>query len=563
MSVKTDRIFYILSLILQVIAVESILLIDRNIVGGLAGLAILAFSIFYSRFTCYSNFAVSLIPQNINPASLLVKILLPALSALMVKTHPSERLTGFEKTLVYAFVFTPLYIILPTSLIPLLSLLGFSLTRYGAIVSSLARTRIEIGLEPEVARLGDNVRLHIRAQARGRFWYEVFIDNIPVATGFSQGVYEYSYTIRTHHIGIRNVNVRVRLCDEDKFACYTTPEYRPRFKTVPAYQLLVAKAESVLRRLLREIPSPVIMIRGRQDSSSSTGIGYGERGRALTGYLSATGGGVYGTSASTGTGGLYHTVEENSIGGSDIEGSAGPGFEHIYGWMPAYYIYAIIRQIARTLLYGDYKGSRDYFPGDPVRNIHWKKSASRGKLVIKEYSGSGSGGSGESGEVFIIADWLASSYEELDKLVSATINILIYMAENTGDSYLYLVTPGSREYFVVGRPVEVLASLLAIMRSEDIKLGWDYKPLRNEYIPVADRLYGGDGSRLIAFFRDVNIAECQRVYDELRNMGLHEKIPYVVINGSPTMLKYDFMKQYIEARGHPVHKRVADLVARG
>jgi len=71
----------------------------------------------------------------------------------------------------------------------------------------------------------------------------------------------------------------------------------------------------------------------------------------------------------------------------------------------------------------DYSGARLYEPGDRLRDVDWKHTLKLGKLLAKEYRGSG------SGRVIIVGNLVARDAEEADRLGFALISAALTWAQ--------------------------------------------------------------------------------------------------------------------------------------
>jgi len=100
------------------------------------------------------------------------------------------------------------------------------------------------------------------------------------------------------------------------------------------------------------------------------------------------------------------------------------------------------------------RGVREYVPGDPPRLIYWKKTASKGFLVVRERA---EGGGGSAGPVpgasnVLIVDLRAWDWGELDSLVATLASTL---AGLRGETIVYMRMPGGRELLVKGPELSV------------------------------------------------------------------------------------------------------------
>ncbi|MEM2297532.1 MAG: DUF58 domain-containing protein [Ignisphaera sp.] len=138
----------------------------------------------------------------------------------------------------------------------------------------------------------------------------------------------------------------------------------------------------------------------------------------------------------------------------------------------------------RKSRYGEYTGSRPYTPGDSLRFIHWKKSASKGTLVVKEFSSSaidesllGSGGS-EGIEPLILVDLYAPNIQELDKLIYSFLQLYLKIFKRSPTSKVLLVlVVGDIVISLRGRSAEILYQLYRVFVKTPIQTLFNYTSL--------------------------------------------------------------------------------------
>jgi uncharacterized protein (DUF58 family) len=84
-----------------------------------------------------------------------------------------------------------------------------------------------------------------------------------------------------------------------------------------------------------------------------------------------------------------------------------------------------IEREASAVERGAFERIREYQPGDPLRDVHWKSSAKRpaGDLVVAEYTGD------EAGGVEIAAGTRLPSRDAVDELVAATASIAVTLLD--------------------------------------------------------------------------------------------------------------------------------------
>ncbi|RLE58381.1 MAG: hypothetical protein DRJ35_07995, partial [Thermoprotei archaeon] len=117
------------------------------------------------------------------------------------------------------------------------------------------------------------------------------------------------------------------------------------------------------------------------------------------------------------------------------------------------------RSLRRSRM-GEYIGARDYAPGDAFRNIHWKKTISRGSIVIKEYSSSDAisrPSRASKLQPIIIADLFAVSHIELDRILFTLLGVLAATLKKSPSTELALIiVVGKKALSVKGRSIDIL-----------------------------------------------------------------------------------------------------------
>ena len=181
---------------------------------------------------------------------------------------------------------------------------------------------------------------------------------------------------------------------------------------------------------------------------------------------------------------------------------------------------------------GDYRGVREYMPGDKPTQIHWKKSMSRGELVVKTYEAGGEGGGG-GGKLLIVADWVSRSPEELDELVKKTYSAIL---QGMSEKYLVLRAPSGVVYFLRGGVPELLAGLDEVLRAEGVfqRLnydGWSRGRVVEEFHEMLRS--GGRLSRLARYY----LAHGRALVLSLRKLGVEEGIGFTIIHSDATAVR--------------------------
>ncbi|MEZ0393812.1 MAG: DUF58 domain-containing protein [Desulfurococcaceae archaeon] len=197
---------------------------------------------------------------------------------------------------------------------------------------------------------------------------------------------------------------------------------------------------------------------------------------------------------------------------------------------------------------GAFAGARDYAPGDEPRDIHWKKSASRQRLVVKEYSAAGEG-SGRALRPFnVVADWIARNPEELDSLVADSLSLAMLAEDRRLAMYLRL--PDGRELIMAGTGLEVLSELVDVVR-EGVRPYASYSAPFPSKSADAEALASGAGPA-------GKLGELAKFFEEWAEdllEGIETLAParaFVLVHGGATSFKYEFLRIALRKRGYDV-----------
>lgn len=207
---------------------------------------------------------------------------------------------------------------------------------------------------------------------------------------------------------------------------------------------------------------------------------------------------------------------------------------------------------------GVYYGVRFYVPGDDLRDIHWKKSISRRRLVVKEYtsdymSGGGGRGSG-AGSAFLIADLEASSPDELDRLAYDLVSYLVYGAMYMPETKImvYLTLPNGDVVVLRGDYKTVLASIVYLFKKGLIRVDLDYYS-QSAPLPIEDMrelVLEARGNTLLRLMLLANTLYVQDVVKTLREAGINPPSTYFTIYGLPTSFKHSYLDYILMGLGY-------------
>ena len=202
---------------------------------------------------------------------------------------------------------------------------------------------------------------------------------------------------------------------------------------------------------------------------------------------------------------------------------------------------------------GEYFGTRYYVPGDDIKMIHWKKSASKGELVVKEFVVGGvSGGGGGAGGLVMFIDLIASSPEELDRLAYTSLATLVKKAVTGPEDEVvtFFVLPNDRLEIIHGRAIDVLAAIVNMFKKRNIYTEFNYismgKALSHEKLV---KLMEMDIS-LVKAAKKVSEKFTNRILGILSTLRINSPVTFTIINGKPTAFRYSYLKYKLSELGH-------------
>jgi len=198
---------------------------------------------------------------------------------------------------------------------------------------------------------------------------------------------------------------------------------------------------------------------------------------------------------------------------------------------------------------GEFVGCRDYLPGDSPRGIDIKKSVSRGKLIVREYEGSG------PAAAYVLADLSVNTPEDLDTVLSGLIAVLIRMVME-GRLNVGVAMFNSSGYVCRIKPTSPLLALRKVLsmigsvKPEPVQFKYDMSPPSVESLIESRSEYARAELEILARRLAGSI-----VHDAIRWIESQATTPvdiYLVWSGSRNAPIYSLVR-YIESRkGHRV-----------
>ncbi len=146
---------------------------------------------------------------------------------------------------------------------------------------------------------------------------------------------------------------------------------------------------------------------------------------------------------------------------------------------------------------GEYFGAREYTPGDTMRDIHWKKSLGKLRLVSKEYrGGGGEGGAASIGGagLVLIARLDCTLTRELDTLLLKLLRRVLEVSERDPSApFNIILITGKTALVLKGPSIAVLNLLYRSLRENPLHLKYNYAS-SNRYLTreELDKLSNGE-----------------------------------------------------------------------
>ncbi len=211
---------------------------------------------------------------------------------------------------------------------------------------------------------------------------------------------------------------------------------------------------------------------------------------------------------------------------------------------------------ARRSRVGEYLGARLYVPGDDPRLIHWKKTVSRGELVVREHGVAGAaGGLGGAGRLrVVVVDLAASMARELDAVVHEAITRLTEVALADPSARLVLVLHYGGRFLVLKGPVVDVLRELALHLAERLpSLLYQYPSLAAEPPETVLKSLEAWASRapgsLVAAVGRSLLGYAEAVTGLLRLEGVAGGTEATLIHGRSTLVRNTVLRRRLGALG--------------
>ena len=507
-------------------------------------LLVFLLSLVFSVFTASLNYTVLLVLSTI----------IAVLGFLIFYTESLNNI--FSKILTTLLVFTPVYIVTPLSLIPILvvaTLLALiSIREYLRI----SKSSVNILLESRVTYLGELVKYRVIVNCPGLFKYSVLEGGKSISSGIASSRVVLDLSFRGDYLGVIERSVHVLVEDVKGFARIVHGPYILSFKVIARVSGLIKRAEKLIEKYAMYLSTPrvvrVVLGGGIESFTSESrvvgGVGVGslsDLSSILREYsvseVATTKIPLVGVNLTSRVARLEKPFTKRSIE---------------FKWI---IMKTLMREIQTTIslytsrgYFGEYIGIREYQPGDNPRTIYWKKSLRRElleDLYVKVYAKElPSGGSGV-GVRIVFVDLTATNPVELDMLLSALYGELI--SELTRERpltrvHLFIKIPGEELIHISGKVVDVIVALNTIIQKYDIKALFNYETWKRiRSIRLGESI--GFISDLENYYRAYGLALA-----ELFKNTISENTTVQLIHSNALGYKYSIITKTLEDTGFKV-----------
>ncbi len=410
------------------------------------------------------------------------------------------------------------------------SLLLLSLYRYIGLL------KIDVGkvYYPEKIYLGENALISIDVESSQRVLMELeFMGKTSFHWVHGRGLL--TLTLDSESLGRRDFILRIYVYDPDLCARRIIGEYQIIYYVVPSYEKIVEYSKSkVLSRIdIKRIIQPAnvkiyVLKSGEEGFLEAPEIS--ELDSLFAEYPSLVRVFLKGLIMRVLTGQL---TEGSGIGGS-------------YGFSTG------------RGVFGEYYGTRYFSPGDRLRDVHWKKSISKKRLVVKEFA------RGSADRVLsttcrqgpvIVLDLVVNGVKEFDRLMREFMRLLLFSSTRNPLGVIdVVVVAGDVSVVFSGKTVDVLNLFASELPRLMPRLVYEYKSFSEtlsksiieEMIKYSNELY------LVKIITSVNTEYARNFIKLLIENNILPERNIVILHSSSSALRNGFLAYYLEKNGYKI-----------
>ncbi|MEM0241655.1 MAG: DUF58 domain-containing protein [Fervidicoccaceae archaeon] len=385
-------------------------------------------------------------------------------------------------------IYFPIYILEPVTVIPGIAIIFMLIVSVFIEYVELSIFNVELVNAPFSIYLGDTGKIEMNIRGRGEAKAYLYLNNKLVRSLDILDSAKVDLAFRPEHAGLQRYVVGIKLRGKRGLATLVFRPVNATIRIIPKRSLIGKKARAILEKYINEIGAPYI---------------------------------------------LFTSFRELNI--------SRKGGSWTFNWSFPHSVFDVYEKLVGKSFRGDYAGVREYIPGDSPRNIHWKKSASMGELIIKEYASTPI--SELNHATVVIADWTAPNQVELDMIIEATYSAIL---SDKSSKVLFLKVPRTGFYLVKGRSIEVLAALESIIKAEKVEALFDYESWPKKSISISSEVNTKVFKDLIEYYR----MQADALVKELENQGVSRGSQFFIINSNSLSLKYNIIAQSLVEHGY-------------
>lgn len=451
-----------------------------------------------------------------------------AVPFLLKKSKPEENRQILGSTTIavvrYMLLATPLI------LINMRIAVAIAFTSSTAILASiisyvrLSKVRVEAVYVPDMVALGGNSSAILKILAPLKCYIVISCDNT-VNQLLARGLVIANIDLPSGHVGTNVIDVIVKTHDLWGFSGRIIGRYSITYKVIPISRRVIEVIEKEFK-LYRELYgfTPSVDIAVLDLERGATAIA---RGREVVRVLSEV---IQKTRAPYIVALLEHLkalVEELLTSGAGIQ---------------------------RKSRYGEYTGVRQYTPGDYLKHIHWKKSVSKGMLIVKEFSLSSprelGGIESRSLEPLIIVDLYAANVFELDKITVSLLRLCLNIFRSNPELNLNtLLVLGTTAIVVKGRAVDILYKLYRFFKDAALRVMFSYEPAKYDEIAVEGVIKAEPKPKLISMYVASGNTYAKKILDLLLVEEVTPPRPFTILHSDALTLRYSVVKHILSNYG--------------